>query len=214
MSTLMEKTLPVLIVSATAMVGLLDFFFPEFVVFKNIVDNLTNVGTTVFSFTVFVVSINFILLFGRRFTKRTKGEWYFALYALLLFVAYTILGVLPPIMKSAGFMLVYDNMYMPINQTMSSVHAFSIIGGAIRAFRARTWEAAILMVSCLFVFMQSAPIGAVIHPLLPSIGTWIIDVPNLAANRGLLICVAIGTLALGVRQMVGMERSYLGATEE
>jgi hypothetical protein len=66
----------------------------------------------------------------------------------------------------------------------------------------------------MFVLMNIAPIGAVIHPILPEIGKWFINIPNTAGNRGILMCVAIGTVALGLRQMVGLERAYLGIMEE
>jgi len=36
------------------------------------------------------------------------------------------------------------------------------------------------------------------------------DYPNMAGQRGIIIGAAIGALSLGLRILVGLERSYLG----
>ncbi len=216
MSSIIGRRLPIVLVAITSTIGLLDYFFPatktETPITYVIFTNLTNMGTIVVGFTFFMMAINFFMLQGKHIVRKAKGEWYFAAYALALFVIYSVTGLLPPMQKHPLFLWIYNNMYYPLSATMMGILAFSIIGGAIRTFRARTFEAGLLMLAAMLVWMNTAPIGAIIHPMLPSFGQWIIDVPNLAANRGLLICVAVGTIAMGLRQMAGMEKAYIGVT--
>jgi len=65
--------------------------------------------------------------------------------------------------------------------------------------------------------LYNAPAGSVIFgPLAPQfndLGDWIMNVPNMAGFRGILIGAAVGAISLGIRVMTGRERGYLGAGE-
>jgi hypothetical protein len=39
---------------------------------------------------------------------------------------------------------------------------------------------------------------------------WIMDVPNSAAQSGIIIGAALGAAAMAIRVILGIERSYLG----
>jgi hypothetical protein len=45
-------------------------------------------------------------------------------------------------------------------------------------------------------------------PVLPKIKDWIMDVPVLAAVRGILLGVALGATLTGIRLLLGVERPY------
>ena len=75
--------------------------------------------------------------------------------------------------------------YQP-DATMFSILAFFIASAAYRTFRARTPEAAILLCfSAIIVMIGRVPIGAAISDVFPLLSGWLMDVPNLAANRHL-----------------------------
>ena len=58
------------------------------------------------------------------------------------------------------------------------------------------------------------PIGALISSVFPDIAQWMMDVPNLAAKRGILLGVSLGAVATALRIIFGIERSYLGGGDE
>jgi len=80
---------------------------------------------------------------------------------------------------------------------------------AYRAFRARTLEAAILLVSGTIVMLANAPVGGSIWGGFTPLKDWIFDVPNMSTMRGITIGAALGALALGARTLMGKERGYL-----
>jgi hypothetical protein len=71
-------------------------------------------------------------------------------------------------------------------------------------------ESLLLVIAAIFLVFLNAPIGAAIWPMLPVIGTWINNVPSAAAMRSYIMAVAIGSIGLGIRLLLGMERSHLG----
>jgi hypothetical protein len=78
--------------------------------------------------------------------------------------------------------------------------------------RARSIESALLLITGVIVMLRNAPIGNVIWTGFPVIGSWLLDVPSVAGNRAVFIGVGIGTVLLGLRVLLGYERSYLGET--
>jgi hypothetical protein len=96
---------------------------------------------------------------------------------------------------------------------MYSILALFISSAAYRAFRARNVEAFLMLASGIITMMMNAPIGEVIWRGFPIVGDWIMMVPNVAAQRAFLICVVVGTISLGIRTLLGMERGYLGREE-
>jgi hypothetical protein len=44
---------------------------------------------------------------------------------------------------------------------------------------------------------------------LPVIKDWVLDVPALAGARGILLGVALGTAATGLRVLLGLDRPYV-----
>src|SRR2546427_4006607 len=114
---------------------------------------------------------------------------------------------------------IYDWIYSPMSSTMFSLLAFFIASAAFRAFRIRTVEAGLLAVAALIVMLGRVPLGDVATSWLPEplrIGTiqqWIMDVPQNAAKRAILIGAALGVMATGLRVILGIERSYLSGEE-
>ena len=123
---------------------------------------------------------------------------------------------------------IYDHLYSPMNSTMFALLAFFIASAAFRAFRVRSFEAALLAASALIVMIGRVPLGDAVmrgvfdHPGLPEwvrhlrlepLQQWIMDWPQNAAKRAILIGAAMGVMATGLRVILGIERSYLGGND-
>ena len=90
-----------------------------------------------------------------------------------------------------------------------------ITSAAVRAFKARNLEAAIVLVSGTLMVMGNAPLFTNSVPVLNDISLWIRNIPNMATMRGVMIGAALGAIALAVRTLMGIERGYLrGGGEE
>ena len=123
-------------------------------------------------------------------------------------------------LQSPVFEWLFEYVQVPMEATTFSLLAFFIASAAYRAFRARTFEATLLLISALIVMMGNVPIGDYIWNTVMgetpwADGTswarqWILDNPNLAARRGIILGVALGVISQSIRIILGIERSYLG----
>jgi hypothetical protein len=93
---------------------------------------------------------------------------------------------------------------------MFALLAFFIASAAFRAFRARNVEAALLLGSAILIMLGRVPLGRAISGWLPWISDWIIDIPNNAGRRAIMMGAALGAIATSLRVILGLERSHLG----
>jgi hypothetical protein len=102
----------------------------------------------------------------------------------------------------------YRNFYTPMSATMFSLLAFFIASAAFRAFRIRSTEALLLAIAAFILMIGRVPIGNLIHPMVPEVADWLMEVPQNAAKRGILIGAALGVMATGIRLILGIEKTY------
>lgn len=117
------------------------------------------------------------------------------------------------------FNWLYSHLYVPMQATLFALLAFFIASAAFRAFRIRTLEAGLLAVAALLVMLGRVPLGGWLTGWLPeggrlpAVAEWIMDVPQNAAKRAILMGAALGVMATGLRVILGIERSYLSGEE-
>lgn len=148
--------------------------------------------------------------------KRRQENWQYAivtLAGLLAMTAFSIAGWMSGGIENAlsGYMFehFFDHVMVPIQATMFSLLAFYIASAAYRAFRARSVLASLLLLAAVVVMLRVVYMGSV-SPPVNAAADWIINVPNLASKRAILIGVGLGIVATALKVILGIERSYLG----
>ena len=136
------------------------------------------------------------------------------LVALLVTLVIGFAGGAQRLGSGQAYKWMFDFVFVPLNATMFALLAFYIASAAFRAFRARNVEATVLLVAAAIVMLARVPIGEnlpFIGERLPQFMNWIMDVPNIAARRAIFIGAALGAVTTGLRVILGIERSHLGA---
>ena len=104
------------------------------------------------------------------------------------------------------FQFFFQNALLPIYATMFSLLAFYIASAAFRAFKARSLMATTILVTAIIVMLGQVPVGAKLSPLKE----WIMEVPNMAGFRAILLGIGLGGVAMALKVVFGIERAYMG----
>jgi hypothetical protein len=96
---------------------------------------------------------------------------------------------------------------------MFSLNAFFISSAAVRAFRVRTVQAAILMLCAFAVMIGNTGVGVALWWGFPKAGSWVMAVINVAGMRGIIIGSALGAMGIALRVILGLERGHLSGVE-
>lgn len=215
-----RRTLPLIIAFVMGIIGILCFYIPHSDA-ESLELELAKWDRIVAAFALVLGIYSLMRLHWSRVRRQNPG-WGYSFLVFVGFVVMTLFAIYndgqwphnPQEIDAGPFVWMYDNVQVPADATMFSILAFFIASAAYRTFRARTIEAAILLVSAIIVMIGRVPIGAAIYPELPDLAQWMMDVPNLAAKRGILLGVSLGAVATALRIIFGIERSYLGGGEE
>lgn len=142
--------------------------------------------------------------------RRKAPKWQYSFFFFAGFIITALAGFIGGTQKGGLYMWLFENMQMPMSATMFALLAFYMASAAYKAFRARSAEATVLLVAAIVVMLAQVPLGVKISRYLPDISQWILDVPNLASKRGILLGVGLGSVATTLKILLGIERSYLG----
>lgn len=124
-----------------------------------------------------------------------------------------------PTDEGTWFDFMFQYIYTPLSATMFSLLAFFIASASFRAFRARSIESTLLLVTAFIVMIFRVPLGELIWYHLPVLGNYnigkliedfIMNGFNAAGQRAVLLGASIGLISVSLKIMLGIERSYLG----
>jgi hypothetical protein len=77
-------------------------------------------------------------------------------------------------------------------------------------------EATLLLLAAFFVMLGRVPVGDTLTQFMPegwrlsSLASWVMNFPNAAGQRAIMIGVALGIVSTSLRIILGIERSHLG----
>lgn len=205
----MRQQVPVIITFVVGLIYTAANFLnvPGFSDIKSTLDKWFLVAT---GFTVAVGLINIAMIHLNKVSRKSSDYKYS--YALLIAMAITTVGTIADKQGGPFFQFIFDAFIIPLSGAMYAVLTFYMASGAYRAFRARSVEATVLLITGVIVMLGMAPIGSVLWSKLPVICDWIIAVPNTAGMRGIGIGATLGAVATALRTLLGIERSHLGSS--
>jgi hypothetical protein len=104
----------------------------------------------------------------------------------------------------------FNYILIPIQSTMFALLAFFIASAAYRAFRARNILASLLLVAALIVMLRFNPYLGPFGTIIADTASWLLNVPNLAAKRAIIIGIGLGMVGTALKIILGIERGYMG----
>ena len=209
--------IPIALTIIATLLQVIPYYF-EIPALESAANTASNGVLLIVACATFIGVFSIIQVHGKRIQRQSEG-WYYSILVIGLSVIMALTGLPFPEaglgVNNSIYNWLFINVQTPLGGTMYSIIAFFITSAAFRAFRARNLEASIILVAGTIMVMGNAPLLTNYFPFIADISLWIRSVPNLATMRGVMIGAALGSIALAVRTLMGIERGYLrGGGEE
>lgn len=204
----MKRQIPLAIVITLGFLFVIHTFVPH-KISQDFYDWFQTWIKAISPFAVFLGVMSLINVHKTKISRRVPN-WQYSIITLfgLFFTAFA--GFMWGTQEGTPYMWLFTNVQMPMSATMFSLLAFYIASAAYKAFRARSAEATVLLVAAIIVMLGQVSLGAAISKWIPETSRWILNVPNLAAKRAIMIGVGLGMTATSLKILLGIERTYLG----
>lgn len=187
---------------------LLGYFFPG--VFGNIQSILIGWAIILAAFALFLGIFNLAIVHLKKSKTTGPSRIYSIVLLISLFLTIIIVSLSGP---TGSFSLwIFNTFQVPVEISLLAVLAVVLVfSGARLLTRRPKWQTVLFLVIVLVVLLGSAPLFLLgeVAPLIALRG-WLAQVPAIAGARGLLLGVALGTVATGLRILIGVDRPYGG----
>jgi|UniRef100_A0A7V3UZX0 hypothetical protein len=205
----MRRSLPLALCLVMGIIMMIQFFVPHPV--SVAFYDLTTKWIRIVSAFALVLGVGSLVLYHTDRLRRKRAGWEYSIVTLAGLVVTAIIGLGWGVKPGSPLQeVLFKNMLVPLNASMFAILAFYMASAAYRAFRARTKEAALLLIAAFVVMLGMVPVGEAIWHKLPEFAEWILSVPNMAAKRAILFGVALGAIATSLKVILGIERGWLG----
>lgn len=204
----MRKEVPLIITFLAGTFFILDYFIPH-TGFSNIAVKLDGWAIIVVAF-AYVLGVANIVRINVDTIRKTKKDLGYRIILLVSLFFMMFVGIFSGIGEGTVFRWFFDWIFSPMKATMFALLAFFIASAAFRAFKIRTFQAALLAITAVIVMLGRVPIGESAWSGSTDLTEWIMNVPQLAGKRAILIGAALGAISTGLKVLTGLERTYLG----
>jgi membrane-associated phospholipid phosphatase len=206
-----KREIPLLISMVAGIFVLIGFFVPHPAI-RTTYDDIQQWVIIVVAFTYVLGMANLLRINLEQIIRRSR-DWPYKIAlvggcVLTMVVGLFFSGGMKYLNDGTPFSWIYATFYSAMSATMFSLLAFFIASAAFRAFRVRTPEALLLAIAAFILMLGRVPIGNVISPYLPLAADWLMEIPQNAAKRGILMGAALGVMATGFRVILGIEKTY------
>jgi hypothetical protein len=213
LSIFRRSEIPIIIAFAIGMLATFEYFI-YIPTLRTTVTEFQKWATMITTFSMTISSVNLLRIHSRNVQRKRTG-WTYSVLLIISFFAMMLLGLYATFATDMGllyppFVFVVQQIQYPINISMFGLLGFYVVSSSWRAFKARGFDATLILVAAFLVMLGQAPIGEVIWDQFPAIRYWIQNVPAVAASRAITIGSAIGALSISIQVMLGYERGWLG----
>lgn len=155
------------------------------------------------AFALLVGLVNLLLVHLVRIFRRQEPGALYSIIVLVTSITVMLIGLVFGV-ADGPMSWIFDHVYLPLQGAFLALAAFFLATAAYRAMRARSFETLLMLIAALIVLLGQTPLVS----LLADAKAWALSVPSTAGVRGILLGVALGTIATGLRLLIGMDRPY------
>ncbi len=201
----MKRSIPLAICLVMGIAMMLQFFVPH-PVSVGFYDLTTKWIRIVAAFAL-VLGTGSLVMYHIDKLRRRRVGWVYSIVTLIAALATSVIGLGWGVRPGSPLQdVIFQNFLVPLNASMFAILAFYMASAAYRAFRARTREAALLLIAAFVVMLGMVPIGAKVpfFWFLVAMAVALLVVGLVNRSKGLLI--GTGVLVVGLVAWMGFCR--------
>jgi hypothetical protein len=188
---------------AVGMIVLFDYFFQQPII-DAIGHAFTDWAIVLTAFALLLGLVNLLTVHVARIVRRNEPSAGYSVIVLVTTLVVFVIGLAFDGPSGAAMTWLFTNVYAPLQGAFFALTAFFLATAAYRALRVRNLESILLVGAALIVFLGQIPL----FDFFADLKNWVLSVPSEAGVRGILLGVALGTIATGLRLLVGLDRPY------
>lgn len=209
----MKYVVPAAMTIGVGLVVLISYLFaiPGLVAIRTV---LVDWAVILGGLAVLVGVLNLLLVNARRVQKAERG-WVYSLVTMFTAAAALVAGIVESLQAGTPALyqpesltgVLFSGVIMPSQAALAGlVMIFLVAAGARLLHRKPNVWTIVFLVALLIMLVGWIPLGGV--RLLADLREWVLRVPASAGARGILLGTALGTLTIGLRVLIGVERPY------
>jgi hypothetical protein len=141
--------------------------------------------------------------------KMMAGGFYSAVLLFSLVLTLGVVGWYGPTHPNS--LWIFNYIQLPVESSLAAILAVVLIYAAVRLlYKRKDLLSVVFIGTVLVVLLATTPLFGFEVPGLNELRTWIAQVPAVGGARGILLGVALGILATGLRILTGSDRPYGG----
>jgi hypothetical protein len=187
---------------------LLGYFFPDILGWLQAL--LLQWAVIIAAFALILGVLNLFSVHGKKIRTGQPGAGYSIVLLIALVATILVVGITGP--TSFWSLWLFNHVQVPVEISLVAILAVVLVYASARLLSRRmNWFTVLFLAVVLIVLLGSAPLFMVGNiGVLSSLRSVISQVLSVAGARGLLIGVALGTIATGLRILMGVDRPYGG----
>lgn len=216
----MRREIPLLITGIVGASFVVQYFIPHYP-FNKLSDWFSDWFSIVQACAIILGSLNLMKMSIAKVSSQKK-DWGYSAVIIASFLVITIIGISEGEefrVSGTKFDWLFQFIYIPLSATMFSILAFFVASASYRAFRARNFEATLLLIAAFFVMIGRVPVGDALTAFMPEgfrlsdLASWVMNYPQSAGQRAIMIGIGLGIVSTSLRVILGIERTHIGGGE-
>ena len=162
---------------------------------------------TAIALLVGVVNLGYV--HWRKTTTAQTNSVYSIVLLVSLVITILVVGWFGPAHEFSQW--IFNYVQVPVETSLMALLAVILAYASARLLLRRLNTVSIIfVVTVLLVLIAATPVMGIDLPGLSEFRDWVVQVPAVAGTRGILMGVALGIIATGLRILMGSDRPYRG----
>ena len=161
------------------------------------------------AFALLVGVVNLVYVHWRKTAAAQTNSVYSLVLLISLGLTIVVVGWFGPAHEYS--LWIFNYVQVPIETSLMALLAVILAYASARLLRRRLNSVLVIfVVTVLIILVTATPIMGIDIPGLSEFRNWVVNVPSVAGTRGVLLGVALGIIATGLRILIGSDRPYQG----